>query len=27
MQKFQNTYIAKPHNSSQGKGITVTSSL
>lgn len=27
MQKYQYTYIAKPHNSSQGKGITVTSSL
>lgn len=27
MLKYAYTYIAKPHNSSQGKGITVTSSL
>ena len=27
MHKYAYTYIAKPHNSSQGKGITVTSSM
>lgn len=27
MRKYSHTYIAKPHNSSQGKGISVTSSL